>query len=174
MGHSENIFLVGPMGVGKSTIGKQVAAKLGLKFTDSDREIQQRTGVDIPTIFEFEGEAGFRKREKAIVDELTQQKGLVLATGGGVVLDSENRQHLAARGLVIYLHCSPKQQYARTQKDRNRPLLQTEDPLAKLQELMEQRDPLYRQVADYVVSTEKRNATAVTKEIVKLFSNEET
>ena len=174
MGHSENIFLVGPMGVGKSTIGKQVAAKLGLKFTDSDREIQQRTGVDIPTIFEFEGEAGFRKREKAIVDELTQQKGLVLATGGGVVLDSENRQYLAARGLVIYLHCSPKQQYARTQKDRNRPLLQTEDPLAKLQELMEQRDPLYRQVADYVVSTEKRNATAVTKEIIKLFSNEET
>ncbi len=161
------------MGVGKSTIGKQVAAKLGLRFKDSDWEIQQRTGVDIPTIFEFEGESGFRKREKAILDELTRQKGLVLATGGGVVLDPQNRRHLAARGLVVYLHCSPRQQYARTQKDRNRPLLQTEDPLAKLQELMAQRDPLYRQIADYVISTEKRNAAAVTREIVKLFSSEE-
>jgi len=166
----ENIFLVGPMGVGKSTIGKQLAAKIGLEFKDSDLEIQKRTGVDIPTIFEFEGEAGFRKREQTILDELTQQRGLVLSTGGGAVLDATSRQHLTARGLVIYLHCSPEQQFARTQKDRSRPLLQTENPLAKLQELMDQRDPLYRQVADYVISTEKRNAASVTKEIIQLVS----
>ncbi len=166
----ENIFLVGPMGVGKSTIGKQLAAKIGLEFKDSDLEIQKRTGVDIPTIFEFEGEAGFRKREQTILDELTRQRGLVLSTGGGAVLDATSRQHLTARGLVIYLHCSPEQQFARTQKDRSRPLLQTENPLAKLQELMDQRDPLYRQVADYVISTEKRNAASVTKEIVQLVS----
>jgi len=170
MQRTENIFLVGPMGVGKSTIGKQLAAKIGLEFKDSDLEIQKRTGVDIPTIFEFEGEAGFRKRESTIIDELTQLRGLVLSTGGGAVLEAANRQHLTARGLVIYLHCSPDQQYARTQKDRSRPLLQTESPLAKLQELMEQRDPLYRQVADHVVSTEKRNAASVTKEIFQLVS----
>ncbi len=166
----ENIFLVGPMGVGKSTIGKQLAAKIGLDFKDSDLEIQKRTGVDIPTIFEFEGEAGFRKREQAMLDELTQQRGLVLSTGGGAVLDATSRQHLTARGVVIYLHCSPEQQFSRTQKDRSRPLLQTENPLAKLQELMEQRDPLYRQVADHIISTEKRNAASVTKEIVQLVS----
>jgi len=170
MQRTENIFLVGPMGVGKSTIGKQLAIKIGLDFKDSDLEIQKRTGVDIPTIFEFEGEAGFRKRETAILDELTQLKGLVLSTGGGAVLAATNRQYLTARGLVIYLYCSPDQQYARTQKDRSRPLLQTESPLAKLQELMEQRDPLYRQVADHVVSTEKRNAASVTKEIYQLVS----
>ncbi len=170
MQRTENIFLVGPMGVGKSTIGKQLAIKIGLDFKDSDLEIQKRTGVDIPTIFEFEGETGFRKRETAILDELTQLKGLILSTGGGAVLAATNRQHLTARGLVIYLYCSPDQQYARTQKDRSRPLLQTENPLAKLQELMEQRDPLYRQVADHVVSTEKRNAASVTKEIYQLVS----
>ncbi len=170
MQRMENIFLVGPMGVGKSTIGKQLAAKTGLEFKDSDLEIQQRTGVDIPTIFEFEGEAGFRKREQAILDELTRQRGVVLSTGGGVVLDAANRQHLTARGVVIYLHCSPEQQFARTQKDRSRPLLQTENPLARLQELMAQRDPLYRQIADYIISTEKRNAAAVTKEIVQRVS----
>ncbi len=170
MQRMENIFLVGPMGVGKSTIGKQLAAKTGLEFKDSDLEIQRRTGVDIPTIFEFEGEAGFRKREQAILDELTRQRGVVLSTGGGVVLDAANRQHLTARGVVIYLHCSPEQQFARTQKDRSRPLLQTENPLARLQELMAQRDPLYRQIADYIISTEKRNAAAVTKEIVQRVS----
>ncbi|MFC1602983.1 shikimate kinase, partial [Pseudomonadota bacterium] len=111
-----------------------------------------------------------RKREQAVLDDLTQQKGLVLSTGGGIVLDATNRQHLTARGLVIYLHCSPNQQYTRTQKDRSRPLLQTENPLAKLQELMEQRDPLYRQVADHIVSTEKRNAASVTNEIYQLVS----
>lgn len=170
MQSTKNIFLIGPMGVGKSTIGKQLAEKLGMTFEDSDWEIQRRTGVDIPTIFEYEGEAGFRKREKVVIDELTGHTGMVLATGGGAVLDSDNRRCLASRGLVIYLFCSPEQQFARTQKDKNRPLLQTNDPQEKLRMLMDQRDPLYRQVADFVVSTEGRNTTAVTKEIIKLFN----
>jgi shikimate kinase len=161
------IFLVGPMGAGKTTIGRQLAQGLGLEFADSDQEIQRRTGVDIPTIFEFEGEAGFRSRERQVIDDLTQLDGRVLATGGGAVLDPDNRRHLAARGIVVYLQCSPEQQYERTYKDRNRPLLQTEDPLARLRELMEVRDPLYREVADLVVSTENRAAGAVARIILE-------
>jgi shikimate kinase len=156
------------MGSGKSTIGKQLAAALGLFFQDSDHEIQRRTGVDIPTIFAFEGEAGFRAREKAVIDALTAMDGQVLATGGGAILDPANRRVLSSRGVVVYLHCSPEQQYRRTSHDRNRPLLQTEDPLQKLRELMAVRDPLYRETADLVDSTEKRSAAAVTKEIVRL------
>lgn len=155
------------MGAGKSTIGRQLAAALGMSFEDTDHEIQRRTGVDIPTIFEFEGEEGFRKRERQVVEELTARDGWVLATGGGVVMDSENRNHLAARGIVIYLECSPEQQYERTYKDRNRPLLNTEDPLAKLRELLAVRDPLYRETADYVVSTEDRSAAVVVKDILQ-------
>jgi shikimate kinase len=162
------VFLVGPMGSGKSTIGKQLASALGLDFQDSDHEIQRRTGVDIPTIFAFEGETGFRAREKAVIDALTAMDGVVLATGGGAILDPDNRRALSSRGIVVYLHCSPEQQYRRTSHDRNRPLLQTEDPLQRLRELMAVRDPLYRETADLVVSTEKRSAAAVTKEIVRL------
>lgn len=162
------VFLVGPMGSGKSTIGRQLAATLGLAFQDSDHEIQRRTGVDIPTIFAFEGEAGFRAREKAVIDALTAMEGVVLATGGGAILDPDNRRALSSRGVVVYLHCSPEQQHRRTSHDRNRPLLQTEDPLQRLRDLMAVRDPLYREVADLVVSTEKRSAAAVTKEIVRL------
>jgi shikimate kinase len=161
------IFLVGPMGSGKSTIGRQLAAALGLRFRDSDQEIQRRTGVDIPTIFEFEGEAGFRARERVVIDELTALDDQVLATGGGAILDPENRRALSARGVVVYLHCTPEQQHHRTAHDRNRPLLQTEDPLARLRELMAIRDPLYREVADMVVSTERRTAATVAKEIVR-------
>ncbi len=160
-----NVFLIGPMGAGKTTIGRQLAASLGFDFQDSDHVLQQRTGVDIPTIFEYEGEEGFRLREMQIVDELTQQQNIVLATGGGVVMREENRRHLGARGLVVYLFCSPEQQYERTSRDRNRPLLQTEDPRQRLIDLMEVRDPLYRQLADAVVSTEKRGAASVVKEI---------
>jgi shikimate kinase len=167
MSRPYNIFLVGPMGAGKTTIGRQLAAAVGYEFEDSDHEIQRRTGVDIPTIFSYEGEPGFRQREAQVIDDLSQREGLVLATGGGVVLRPENRQHLAARGLVVYLYCSPEQQYARTARDRNRPLLQTEDPLQRLKALMQERDPLYRQVADLVVSTEKRGAAAVVREIRK-------
>ena len=160
-----NIFLVGPMGAGKSTIGRQLAANLRMEFEDSDQEIQRRTGVAIPVIFEYEGESGFRVRESKVIDELTREEGIVLATGGGAVLDPENRRYLASRGFVVYLHCSPEQQYERTSKDRNRPLLQTDDPLARLRQLMVERDPLYRQTADLVVSTEKRSAAAVSREI---------
>ena len=162
-----NIFLIGPMGAGKSTIGRQLAATMRMEFEDSDQEIQRRTGVGIPVIFEYEGESGFRTREAKVIDDLTQHEGTVLATGGGAVLDPENRRVLASRGFVVYLYCSPEQQYERTAKDRNRPLLQTEDPLGRLRELMKERDPLYRQTADLVVSTEKRSAAAVSREICK-------
>jgi len=168
----QNIFLVGPMGAGKSTVGRQLAEALGLKFRDSDHEIQRRTGVDIPTIFEFEGEEGFRQRERQVIDELTQEEGIVLATGGGAVLRTDNRQDLTARGVVIYLHCSPEQQYTRTSRDRNRPLIQTKDPLARLRQIMEERDPIYRQVADLVVSTEKRGTASVVKEIRRRLETE--
>jgi shikimate kinase len=168
----QNIFLVGPMGAGKSTVGRQLAQALGFRFLDSDQEIQRRTGVDIPTIFEFEGEEGFRNRERQVIDELSQEESIVLATGGGCVLHADNRRDLAARGLVIYLHCSPEQQGARTSRDRNRPLLHTEDPVQRLRELMEVRDPLYRQIADLVVSTEKRGTASVVKEIRKRLETE--
>jgi shikimate kinase len=161
----KNIFLIGPMGEGKSTIGRQLAKLLRMEFEDTDHEIQRRTGVDIPTIFDFEGEDGFRRREVAVVEELTSHTGLVLATGGGVVLDPNNRRCLSGRGVVVYLSCSPEQQYDRTRQDRNRPLLQTEDPMSKLQILMDEREPIYRELADLVVSTEKRNAVVVAKEI---------
>ncbi|MES9845019.1 MAG: shikimate kinase AroK [Candidatus Sedimenticola sp. 6PFRAG5] len=163
----KNIFLVGPMGAGKTTIGRQLAELLGLDFDDSDKEIQRRTGVDIPTIFDFEGEDGFRRREKSVIDELTQREGIVLATGGGAVLDVENRGWLSGRGVVVYLYCSPEQQFERTMRDRNRPLLQTDDPLSKLETLMEERDPIYRQIADVVVQSEKRSAASVAKEIMR-------
>lgn len=161
----ENIFLVGPMGAGKSTVGRQLAEALSFEFKDSDQEIQRRTGVDIPTIFEYEGEDGFRERERQVIDELSEQTGIVMATGGGAILRPDNRRDLASRGVVIYLRCSPEQQHSRTSRDRNRPLLHTDDPLSRLRELMEERDPLYRQVADMVVSTERRGTASVVKEI---------
>ncbi len=160
------IFLVGPMGTGKTTIGRQLAQALGLEFKDSDQEIQRRTGVDIPTIFEYEGEDGFRARERKVIADLVEVENLVLATGGGAVAEADNRRLLPARGFVIYLECSPEQQYERTYKDKNRPLLQSENPLDRLRELTQERDPLYREVADLVVSTEGRSATAVVKDIV--------
>ena len=167
-----NIFLVGPMGAGKSTIGRQLADALSFQFEDSDHEIQRRTGVDIPTIFEYEGEEGFRKREEQVIADLTEQDGIVLATGGGAVLREANRQRLTARGVVIYLHCSPEQQFARTNRDRNRPLIQTADPLQSLRDIMAIREPLYRQVADLVVSTEKRGTASVVKEIRRRLETE--
>ncbi len=163
-----NLFLIGPMGAGKTTIGKQLAIALGMAFEDSDKEIQHRTGVDIPTIFEFEGEEGFRKRERSVVDELTQRNDVVLATGGGVIIDPDNRRNLSSRGVVVYLHCTPEQQFQRTMRDKGRPLLDTNDPMGRLVELMAVREPLYRSTADYTVVTEKRSAGAVVKEIQSL------
>lgn len=154
------------MGAGKSTIGKQLAATLKLNFVDSDAEIQRRTGVDIPTIFEFEGEQGFRKREATVIEEQSLKDHLVLATGGGAVMEDANRRNLAARGFVIYLQCSTQQQFERTAKDKNRPLLDTDDPMAALEQLMAIREPLYSETADLVVSTEQRGASGVVREII--------
>lgn len=162
----ENIVLVGPMGAGKSTIGRQLSNALKKEFKDSDHEIVARTGASIPLIFEIEGEEGFRKREAAMIDELTQLNDIVLATGGGAVLREENRFNLKQRGVVIYLYASVDQLFERTSRDHNRPLLQTENPRQKLQELMEQRDPLYREVADMVVHTDDRSIRSVVKEIL--------
>jgi len=162
-----NLFLTGPMGAGKSTIGRQLSKQLRMVFYDSDREIENRTGVDIPLIFELEGEQGFRKRERLVIDELTSQPNIVLATGGGAILDADNRKHLAERGLVIYLHASVNQQLARTKHDRNRPLLQTDNPRQRLEDLMRLRDPLYREIADLVIDTDGKRVMAVVNQIIR-------
>ncbi len=164
----QSIFLVGPMGVGKTTIGRQLAEYLGYDFIDSDREIESRTGASIPWIFDVEGEAGFRQRETAVIDELTQRSSIVLATGGGAVIAPENRRHLGGRGLVVYLQADIEELLKRTAFDKNRPLLQTEDPRGKLQELIEQRDPWYREVADVTFNTQRKNARASATALHKL------
>ncbi|MEJ2604370.1 MAG: shikimate kinase [Gammaproteobacteria bacterium] len=153
------------MGAGKSAVGRALARSIRLEFADSDDEIERRTGVDIPFIFEKEGEAGFRKREAAVIDELTARGGLVLATGGGVVGDVANRHALAARGTVIYLHASVHQQLERTRHGRDRPMLATGDPEAVLSRLFEERDPLYREIADLTVETDGRRVHQVVEEI---------
>jgi len=162
-----NIFLVGPMGAGKTTIGRLLARSLGMAFTDSDHEVEAKSGADIPWIFDVEGEEGFRRREQAVIEDLTQRSGIVLATGGGAVLRAENRRNLSGRGVVVYLCTSVDQQVERTRRDRNRPLLQTADPRARLEELMAQRDPLYREVADIIIDTDGRAAKSVAAEIVR-------
>ena len=159
------------MGAGKSTIGKRLAESMGKKFLDSDHEIEGRTGVSIPTIFDIEGEQGFRDRESAIIDELTQKKGVILATGGGAVLRPENRRHLAARGIVIYLNATAEQLYKRTRLDRNRPLLQTDNPKKRLQELLTEREPIYREIADLVVDTDDRSVQQAIPELIEKIGN---
>jgi len=155
------------MGAGKSTIGRLLAQELKLNFIDSDREIEERAGTNIPWIFDVEGEAGFRDREEAVIHDLSQADDLVLATGGGVVKRDANRAALAAGGFVVYLQTSVDQQLERTAKDKNRPLLQTENPRAVLETLMEERDPLYRQVCDLLIHTDKRHPRAVVTTIVR-------
>lgn len=167
----ENLFLIGPMGAGKTSVGILLAKTLELAFTDSDREIEARTGVSIPTIFDIEGEAGFRRREAEVIDELTQKSGIVLATGGGVVLNDENRRHLKDRGCVVYLKASIEQLYERTRHDRNRPLLQTDDPLQRIREIFNERDPIYRDLADLTINTDKRSIQHVVKEILEKLTN---
>ena len=167
MKHPQNLFLVGPMGAGKSAVGRQLARMLHLEFVDSDEEIESRTGVDIPFIFEKEGEAGFRKREAGVIDDLSQKEGIVLATGGGAILDPQNRNHLGARGFVVYLHTTVDQQLSRTRKGRDRPLLAKDDPRAVLEGLMATREPLYREIAALTVDTDGRKVRAVANEIVE-------
>ena len=162
-----NIFLVGPMGSGKSTVGRALARKIGFRFIDSDREIEDRCGVDIPTIFEYEGEQGFREREERIIDELTALPGIVLATGGGSILRDINRQHLMSRGCVILLQVDIKEQLRRVSCNTNRPLLQTADPEARLRALMEEREPIYKQVAHLQVSTDSRRMHHVVVRILR-------
>lgn len=159
------------MGAGKTTMGRQLAKKLRLDFYDSDKVIEERTGATIPLIFELEGEAGFRQREQAAIDDLTQKDNIVLATGGGAVLREENRQHLKSRGTVIYLHSDISHLMERIRHDRNRPLLQTADPEAKLRELMAQREPLYRETAHITVNTGDVSIRAAIQAILERLKN---
>ena len=167
MSHTLNLYLVGPMGAGKSTIGRLLSSELDLDFIDSDREIEERCGTNIPWIFDKEGEDGFRAREESAIDDLTQMSGILLATGGGVVMREINRTHLAGRGTVVYLRTSVEQQLARTGRDKNRPLLQTEDPKKVLSDLFTKRDPLYQEIADIVIQTDQRNPKNVVNEIMR-------
>jgi len=162
-----SIFLVGPMGSGKSTVGRALANKIGYQFLDSDREIEARCGVDIPTIFDYEGEAGFRDRESRMISELTQLPGIVLATGGGSILREENRVCLRERGHVILLQVDINEQLRRVAFDSNRPLLQTDDPAARLKALMQEREPIYKSVANIEVSTDSRRMYHVVSRILR-------
>lgn len=169
MHKQKNIFLIGLMGTGKTTVGRQLSRKLKMDFYDSDRVIEERTGADIPLIFEKEGEAGFRKREADIIDELTQKQRIILATGGGAVLDAENRNHLVNRGTVFYLKSNLKTLVERTSKDKNRPLLQADEPIeAILQRLLEQRGPLYEETADHVIETANNSIHSVIQAIIRV------
>ncbi|NPU92313.1 MAG: shikimate kinase AroK [Gammaproteobacteria bacterium] len=172
MTNRSNVILVGPMGAGKSTIGRQLAQLLNYEFVDSDHEIEARTGADIPWIFDVEGEDGFRRREEAVIDELTQRQGIVLATGGGVVIRESNRRAISSRGVVVYLKASIDQQLARTAKDRKRPLLQHAEPRKVLTELIKIRGPLYLEVADHVVDTDAANIKDVATQIVDMLAQE--
>lgn len=167
---SNNIFLIGPMGAGKTTIGRLLAKCLKMDFIDSDREIEQRTGVNIPMIFEYEGEAGFRRREAEAIRDLAQRRSIIMATGGGSVLLEENREALSGNGFVVYLRCSVERQVERTLKDSHRPLLQTENPRERLEQLLAIRDPLYRVVADCLVDTGRYSSRQAVREILKAYN----
>jgi shikimate kinase len=166
---SQNIFLIGPMGSGKTAVGRQVARRLALPFFDSDHEIERRTGVDIPLIFEREGEAGFRRREREAIAELASRAGIVLATGGGAILDAGTRRLLAERGWVVYLEASVAQQAERAGRGRHRPLLQDTDPHRRLSELMSVREPLYREIAHFTTTTTRRRVGPVADRIVEAY-----
>jgi shikimate kinase len=162
----DRIFLVGPMGAGKTTIGRLLARALKLEFLDADTEIEQRTGADIPWIFDVEGEAGFRDREQQVIAELTQRNRIVLATGGGAVLRAENRRALSSRGFVIYLKTTLDEQLRRTGGDRKRPLLNVDDPARVLRELTEQRHPLYAEIADLSIESDSSSPKVIARRVL--------
>ncbi len=166
MAEKRNIFLIGPMGAGKSTIGRQLANELHLEFFDSDAEIERRTGADIAWVFDVEGEAGFRAREEKVIFDLTEKQGIVLATGGGSIISKETRNRLSARGFVVYLETTIEKQVARTARDKRRPLLQNGEPQEILENLAESRNPLYEEIADLVVKTDNQSAKVVSREII--------
>lgn len=161
------LILIGMMGAGKTTVGKELARRRGMRFVDCDQEIVARTGVSIPTIFEIEGEEGFRRRESLVLDELSLESGIVIATGGGIVLAPANRAVLSQRGVVIYLDVPPQILWERTRHDRNRPLLQVANPRQRIEELHRARDPLYREVADLIVEGGRGNPGAMVRQIEK-------
>ncbi|WP_077755264.1 shikimate kinase AroK [Shewanella psychrophila] len=167
MAEKRNIFLVGPMGAGKSTIGRHLAQMLHLEFHDSDHEIEKRTGADIAWVFDVEGEEGFRVRETQVVADLTEKQGIVLATGGGSIQSKEIRNNLSARGIVVYLETTIDKQVARTQRDKRRPLLQVDDPREVLESLAATRNPLYEEIADVIVKTDEQSAKVVANQIIE-------
>mgnify|MGYP001434225062 CR=1 FL=1 len=169
---SPNIYLVGLMGAGKTTIGRQLAKKTGRRFADSDHEIEARTGVRIPTIFEIEGEPGFRQREAQVLAQLCQESELVMATGGGAVLNPDSRKLLRETGWVVYLNVPARQLYERTRHDRSRPLLQVRDPLKRLEELHAARDPFYREVAHLIVDGSQMYANGIVQFILQEFAKQ--
>lgn len=163
---NHNIFLVGLMGSGKTTTGQLLAKRLGLPFIDSDHELERRTGVSVTTIFEIEGEAAFRAREAAVIDELTQRDGVVLGTGGGAVLNTASRAALRTRGLTFYLHTTPEMSYERVRRNRDRPLLMVVDPLSKLRQIYACRHALYLDAAHYTIESHRDRPSAVVAEII--------
>ena len=168
MAEKRNIFLIGPMGAGKSTIGREIADRLHLEFFDSDQEIERRTGADIAWVFDLEGEEGFRKREETVIEDLSEKQGIVLVTDGGSVISTNVRNRLSARGIVVYLETTIDKQVARTQRDRRRPLLQTsEEPRTVLENLAVERNPLYEDIADVIVQTDDQSAKVVAHKIIE-------
>jgi len=161
-----SIVLIGMMGAGKTTVGRMLASDIGFEFIDADRELEERSGVTIPTIFEIEGEAGFRRREAAILDELSQRSRIVLATGGGAVLDAETRERLHERGLVIYLRASADEVFRRTRRDKSRPLLQGDDPRVTIEALLAQREPLYAETAHLTFQSASANPRRLVERLL--------
>ena len=169
MAEKRNIFLVGPMGAGKSTIGRQLAQQLNMEFFDSDHEIEKRTGADVGWVFDLEGEEGFRDREEKVINELTEKQGIVLATGGGSVKSKETRNRLSARGVVVYLETNIEKQLSRTQRDKKRPLLQVDEPAREvLEKLASERNPMYEEIADITIHTDEQSAKVVANQIIDL------
>ncbi|QJC34624.1 shikimate kinase AroK [Enterobacteriaceae endosymbiont of Donacia crassipes] len=171
MAKKRNIFLIGPMGAGKSTIGRHLANLLKMDFFDSDQEIERRTGADINWVFDVEGEEGFRKREKKIIDEITKKQGIILATGGGSIQSKETRKILSSRGIVVYLKTTIEKQLSRTKRDKKRPLLKNkQNKLAKeiLENLAKKRNHLYDEIADIIIKTDEQSAKIVANQLISL------